>query len=118
MIPFRDCLKSQTAKQKACHSDVDEGFTRVHQSFVLLAQATVGVEPGKGTFDDLTPGQDLKALLPFGRQDRFNAETEVSRNPIEQLAAIGAIRLVLAQILAKAAVTGTPGTRPRVSTRI
>jgi hypothetical protein len=34
----------------------------------------------------------LKALLPFGWQDWLNAETKVSRDPVQEFTAIGAIR--------------------------
>ena len=88
---FKKLARCQSAKQEACHSDVDDGFTRVSQSFVVLAQAAIGVAPGKGAFDHPTPGQNLEPLLPFGWQDRFNAETKVSCDLIQQLTAIRAI---------------------------
>jgi hypothetical protein len=44
-------------------SDVNDAFTAHSAFLIILAQATVAPEPGKGTFDDPAAGQDMESDL-------------------------------------------------------
>jgi hypothetical protein len=94
-------------KHQAAHGDVDKGFTGGGQPLVVLAEATVLIQPGQCTLDHPSTWQHLEARRDGGRfHSRPNPEAAFARPPVlddldipgEMLASLGQEAPVIATI--------------------
>ncbi len=63
---LRDKL-DQSLPEQARTGQIDPGFASSWEQFIILAQASLTIQPGKGAFDHPAPGEQLKASrIPLG----------------------------------------------------
>lgn len=74
------------------HGQVDERFACMGQFLIILAQTAIIIQPAKGTLDDPTARQDLKALGIVIALDHLPQPTKSGFNPLGKgVAAIATI---------------------------
>lgn len=84
---------SQVSNHKAYHRHIDEGFARLRQVFVILAQAALTVQPGKGALYHPPTRQGHKALLPFGFLHYRKLPAQRPLHPFDQLSPVCSVSL-------------------------
>lgn len=65
------------------HGEVNKGDAGLSQNFVVFGKTAVSVEPGKGSLDNPTSGQDLKAFDIVRAQHGSQDEVKAKRNPVK-----------------------------------
>ena|SRR5438132_3545904 len=70
------------------HTDMDHGLTIVGEVLVVLGQPAVTAEPGKGSFDNPTPGQQNKPLDSHRTKNRLQQPTAGVFDPFDQLPSV------------------------------
>jgi hypothetical protein len=70
------------------HSHVNHRFAAFRQRFVVLAQTTIAAEPGKGSFDDPTFGQNLETGDVVAALDDLQDPVAQFSGPLDQFAGI------------------------------
>ena len=54
-------LRSEPGKHEPTHRQCDEGFTALRQALMIAGESAQAGDPGNGSLDDPSLGQDLKA---------------------------------------------------------
>src|SRR5215210_993919 len=82
---------SQVSNHKADHRHINEGFARLGQPFVVLAQTALTVQPGEGAFHHPASRQHHKAFLPWRLVHYLQLPSKHTLHPIYQLSSVAAI---------------------------
>ena len=73
------------------HSHVNHRFAAFRQRFVVLAQTTIAAEPGKGSLDDPTFGQNLEAGDIVAALDDLQDPVAQFSGPLDQFPGVSSI---------------------------
>ena len=74
-----------------CHSDVDERLGCLGQKVVVLGQAAIPPQPGKGALHHPTTRQNLKAFPALRLLNNLKCPPVLSFDPFNQLAPVATI---------------------------
>ena len=66
------------------HGQIDHGFAALGERFVILAQAAVSSEPGEGSFDDPSFGQDHESRHVVASLDDLQNPASQFPRPVDQ----------------------------------
>jgi hypothetical protein len=73
------------------HGELNPGLAGLRKRLVILAQAAVLHQPGKGALDDPASGQNREAFLPLRPLDDLNDPGAELLRPLDEAALVALI---------------------------